>query len=516
MDEQQADKTKRTGPLANILIVGGGTAGWMSALFLSRFLTGSNCKITLLESSSVPTVGVGEATIPSLVKFVRSMKLDEHEFMRRCHATYKLGINFVDWIEEDSEYWHPFGVVGATVKGVDLFHFWLKALREGHDVGTYASYCMQTKLSEAGRAPRPLESSSPIIQQGAYAYHLDAGALATYLRELALAEGVQHVVDHVQHTELDDAGFIQHVSTEGGRQLSADLFLDCTGSRSLLIEKALGDPYVDWSDMLICDRAVVTQLPPDIDILPYTKSTALKAGWVWRIPLMNRVGCGYVFSSAHTDDESAARELLNYAKGSHAKEAVMEPRFLNMRVGRRSEFWVKNCVSVGLAAGFIEPLESTGIFLIQRSLEMLTKYLPERSCHSSLQENYNQRMSLIYEHARDFIVTHYLLNRRENDPFWRDSKAITIPESLRVILDLYDELGTIEPVRSSPFSETSWYCILAGGDRLPRRSIPDIYLPEMNGLLDLLNKVRAQNSNVVPSLPSHQMLLESIHQSPLD
>jgi tryptophan halogenase len=506
----RADDSNVADPVRNILIVGGGTAGWMSAVFLSRFLANSDCTITVLESARVGAVGVGEATVPSMVKFVRNMQLDEEEFMRRCNATYKLGIKFSDWIEGGSDYWHPFGVVGVKSKNVDLFHYWLKALRAGHDVGTYASYSLQRQLGEAGRAHRPLHDSSTIVQQGAYAYHLDAVALGNYLREIATDAGVKHVVDHVQHVALDERGFIEHVTTESGRQLSADLYLDCTGSRGLLIEQALEDPYIDWSHLLLCNRAAVTQLPADEAILPFTDSTGLSAGWAWRIPLLNRVGCGYVFSSNHIDDETAARELLNNA--TKANDTAMAPRFLDMRVGRRTEFWAKNCVSVGLASGFIEPLESTGILFIQRSLELLADYFPNRVCHWSLLKAYNRRMAVIYDHARDFIILHYLLNRREENPFWRDSKAIDIPATLHDILELYDELGVVEPVTGSPFGEASWYCILAGSQRLPRRLIPPIYVPDMNGILDLLNKVKTHNSNWVANLPSHQSLLEKVHQ----
>jgi len=250
-------------------------------------------------------------------------------------------------------------------------------------------------------------------------------------------------------------------------------------------------------------------LPRDDVMHPYTRSTALDAGWVWRIPLNNRVGCGYVYSSSHVGDEAAARELLDYAAVPDG--AALEPRLLNMRVGRRQDFWVKNCVSVGLASGFIEPLESTGIFFIQRSLELLTEYFPDRSFDHALLASYNRRMSDIYDDVRDFVVLHYLLNRRDDKPFWRDSKSIALPDSLRARLELYDEIGIVEPVRSTPFRETSWYCILAGGQRLPRRSLPPIYFPEMPEILDLLGKVKTQNAKLAAALPSHRALMEVVH-----
>ena len=496
--------------IKRIVIVGGGTAGWTSAVYLNRFLSGTGCEFTLVESSDIGTIGVGEATVPSMAKFVRQMNFGEDEFMRRCHATYKLGIQFVDWVEEGNPYWHPFGICGGcTVNDVDLFHLWLKIARSGQDAGPYSSYFLQRVLAESDLAPRPLVGTSPIMETISLAYHIDAGALANFLREVATSEGVSHLIDNVGEVALDERGFIDHVRTESGRDLHADLFIDCTGFGALLIGKALGVPYVDWSDVMLCDSAVVTNLPADGSIPSYTCSTALAAGWVWRIPLSNRTGCGYVYSSSHVDDDDAAKQLLAFANHDAANEA--ELRFLKFDVGRRQTFWAKNCVAVGLASGFLEPLESTGIFFIHKAVELLAQHFPDKTFNEVTVAAYNKRVASLYEEVRDFIVLHYLLNRRDDQAFWQDSRSIEVPSSLAAKIDLYDEMGLLDPVRDTLFREGSYYSIFTGGGRLPRRLIPQSYLPEQDRVSAILEKVREQNKSLAGALPTHQALMEHVH-----
>ena len=312
----------------------------MTAAYLNRFLRAVGCRITLVESPGIGTIGVGEATVPPMVEYVRELKLDEEDFMRRCKATYKLGIKFINWVEQDHAYWHPFGLCGGRIDGVDLFHYWARSLAEGHEEGPYSSYSLQCLLGETSKAPRPLRGGSPIIDSGSYAYHLDAAAMADCLKELATGEGVEHLYDEVSHVALDDEGGIASVKTAGGRSLTADLYVDCSGFRGVLIEQALGDPWIDWSPLLRCDRALV--LPQHCEQMPpYTQATALSAGWLWKIPLSHRTGCGYVYSSTHTDEEVAVREMgdaLDVKRGQ-----PVEPRRLEFRVGRRTNSWVRNC-----------------------------------------------------------------------------------------------------------------------------------------------------------------------------
>lgn len=497
------------GAVRQILIVGGGTAGWMAAALLKRMLRPAGCRVTLIESAEVGTIGVGEATVPPLVEFVRAMKLDERELMRRCHATYKLGIKFIDWHRPGHVYWHPFGLCGGHIDGMDLFHFWLRRTLAGGDVGPYSGYSVQARLGDAGKAPRPRNGSSPVIDSGAYAYHIDATALADTLRRLATGEGVTHLVDTVRHVAADAGGAITHIDTEAGRRLKADLYVDCSGFAGRLIEQALGDPWIDWSDTLLCDRAVVAPLAADGRFLPYTCSTAMSAGWMWRIPLGHRIGCGYVYSSRHLSDDAAVEEMR-----ASAGESPVEPRRLAMRVGRRSAFWRGNCVAVGLASGFVEPLESTGIYLIQRSLELLLDYLPDRDFNPVLRRAYNARMAAIYEEVRDFILLHYLLSTRDTDAFWRDSRRVAVPDSLAQTIALHDECGKVEPNRVALFQEPSLHFLFTGNQRLPRRALVAAEIAPIPRIDQVLGEMRAQNRRLIDSLPPHAELMTALHASP--
>ncbi len=493
----------------SIVIVGGGTAGWMAALMLSQSLKALRPKITLVESSRVGTIGVGEATVPPLVRLLRDLELDEADFMRRSHATYKLGIKFVDWYRRDHAFWHPFGWVGGRIDDLPLFFHWQKARAAGRTADEFDAYSTHVLLAESDKSPRPVNGSSPIIEEGAYAYHLDAAAFADYMKDIAVAKGVVHVVDDVKDVVLDERGFIDHVATQDHGELPGDLFLDCTGFRGLLIEQAMGDGYIDWGDHLMCDRAVVHALPQNGQMPPYTRSTGLNAGWVWQIPLTTRIGCGYVYSSRYTDDEAATRELLAYAK---LDPAVAEPRYLKMRVGRRENFWVRNCVSIGLAAGFIEPLESTGIFLIQRAVQWLLDHLPDKTFNESLIQHYNRKTAALYQEIRDFIVLHYILTERADTDFWSDYMTMTPPDSLQEMLTLYDETGIIDWEQNSLFRDASYYAILAGFQRLPRSCLPRADLSNFDQVCSILELVKKKNAELATTMPAHADMIAALNR----
>jgi tryptophan halogenase len=497
--------------LQNILIVGGGTAGWMTASWLCRFLGNTETRITLIESPRIGTIGVGEATVPPLVAFLRLMGIDEDEFMRETHATYKLGIKFIDWIEKGDSYWHPFGPCGGTIDGIDLFHHWLKSTQAGTAEGPYSSYSVQAQLAEADKGPRPVIGNSPIIDTGGYAYHLDANAFADYLKEDTVQRGVSHIQENIQHVATDNTGTnITQLVTESGQNLDADLYIDCSGFRGLLIEQGLGDPWIDWSDMLLCDRAVSIPQEKDEVMHPYTRSTAMDAGWMWQIPLTHRTGCGYVYSSAHTDDDAAADELMS--KQNAGAQPLADPLFIKMRVGRRQNFWAGNCISVGLSSGFIEPLESTGIFFIQKAVELILQYFPDRNMSPALATAYNQRMARTYEEVRDFIILHYLTNQRGEDSFWRDSREVNVPDSLASLIDLYREAGIVETRQDMLFPEPSIHHIMSGGRIIPHRhsALADQVKPEV--VRDILGKIKAQNEYLMKHMPLHSVLLNTIHK----
>jgi tryptophan halogenase len=498
--------------LRSILIVGGGTSGWMTATLLNRYLPPGKCRITLVESADIGIIGVGEATVPPMVGFLRVAGIDEQAFLRECHATYKLGIKFADWLGPGTALWHPFGVIGGSIDRLPLFHHWLRARRAGVEQLPFDAYSMQAVVGEALRSPRPLGGGgSPIADPGAYAYHLDAREFAAFLQRVARGRGVEHVVDNVRGAVLDERGHIAGIETAQHGRLEADLYVDCSGFAGLLIEGALHEPWQSWSDLLYCDRALALPVDYDERLAPYTLSTALSAGWVWRIPLSHRVGTGYVYASRFISDEAARAEFARHI-GRDADK--IEPRQLRMRVGRRGRFWVRNCVAIGLAGGFLEPLESTALFLVQGGVERLLDLLPDRDLDPAAIERYNALMGAAYDEVRDFVVLHYLLNARDDSEFWRANRAATPPDSLARTLALYDATGTVDWERHFLFGETSFYAIAAGFGRLPRRYAPRADFSNDGKVGEILATIRARHESLARSLPGHADYIRSLSAAP--
>jgi tryptophan halogenase len=500
-------------PVKSILIVGGGTAGWMAATYLATQLRATGGRVTLIEAPAIPIIGVGEATVPPLVGFLRVLGISEDEFMRRSHATYKLGIKFMNWHDGghsgDDSYWHPFGPVGGSIDGLPMFHYWLKSLRGGYPEGPYTSYSLQSLLGEQEKAPRAASGSTLIYDRGQYAYHLDAGAFAGFLKDEAMKRGARHIADEVTQVAVDERGHIRSVTTKQHGALSADLYIDCSGFRALLAEQALGDPYIDWTDTLLCDRALAAPLPLGPRTPPYTRSTALSAGWVWQIPLTHRVGNGYVYSSKFLDEEAAGRELAGLLGVSLD---VLQPRLLKMKVGRRTRSWQGNCIAMGLAAGFVEPLESTGIFVIQRALALLLTYFPDLGFEPHLARRFNERMAATYDEIRDFILAHYVLTRRDDSPFWNAYRNLALPDSLRELLEVYDRTGVIEPVEYAMFPAPSWYCILTGQRRLPLSYHRGADLSDFSQVRSILDGIRGAHDKLAASLPAHRAYIEMLNR----
>jgi len=498
-----------TRPVRTILIVGGGTAGWMAATYLATQLGATGGRVTLVESSAIPTIGVGEATVPPLVGFLRVLGIAEEEFLRRSHATYKLGIRFEGWHQGEDRYWHPFGPVGGSIDSMPLFHFWLKSLRGGYAEGPFSSYSLQAQLAEQHKAPRALEQSTRLYDRGQYAYHLDAGAFAEFLKEQAMRRGARHVVDDVTAVTLDARGHVAGVSTSRSGTLSADLYIDCSGFHALLAERALGDPYIDWSEVLLCDRALAAPLPGGDALPPYTRALARSAGWVWQIPLTTRMGNGYVFSSRYIGEDAAAREL---AETLGVAPDALQARLLKLRVGRRTRFWRGNCIAMGLASGFVEPLESTGIFIIQRGLALLLTYFPDMDFEPRLAQRYNERMGATYDEIRDFILAHYCLTQRSGSAFWTAYREMPIPKSLRHLLETYDATGLVETVEHAMFPPASWYCIFTGMRRLPTRYHRGADLSDFSQVRAILESIKASHAQLAQALPPHRVLVERINQ----
>jgi tryptophan halogenase len=494
-------------PVNNILIVGGGTAGWMAATFLATHFQNTGRTVTVVESSNIPTIGVGEATVPTLVAYLRQLGIDEGEFMRKSHATYKLGIKFVNWRRGDDVYWHPFGLTGGRIDELELFHFWLKSARSGHQEGPYSSYSLQVLLAEQERSPRPLSGSSVVIDRGQYAYHLDAGAFAEFLKSIALQRGARHVVDDVTEVRTGEGGVIKGIVGRQRGLMEADLYIDCSGFKALLSEEALGDGYVDWSDTLLCDRALAAPRPSTDAMAPYTKSTALSAGWAWQIPLSHRVGNGYVYCSRFIEQDAAIREFAGLLGIEPDK---LEPRSLKMRIGHRQNFWRGNCIAIGLASGFVEPLESTGLLLIQRSLELLIEYFPDTGFDPSFIKRYNDRLRANYEEVRDFILLHYVLSQRSG-AFWEACRNLRWPDSLTEIMQTYMRTGLVESAQHPVFREPSWYSILSGLERLPQTYHPRADLSDFDKVRHILGVILRGNRETAAALPRHREFIEALN-----
>ncbi len=436
-------------PIRNVTIVGGGTAGWLTALLLGTFFrSGQGGKsdpqgrrITLIESPNVKTVGVGEATVPAMPRLLKQAGVDEGDFFKRCNASFKLGVLFDNWnVDRNGKriaYINSFNE-GPVIDGIDSAHHFLKFGAAGRAFADVISPAAD--LARACKGPRPLDASGQAPGVGA-AYHLDAGLFADLLRDICVARGVEHIRDDVVDVEKDERGFISALVLKEKQRLPVELVIDCTGFRGVLINQALGEPFVDYSKYLANNRAAAIQIPhPDPEKLePMTRSTALGAGWVWRVPLYNRVGTGYVFSSAHRSDEEACDELLAHlhATGQPPAEGAA-PRIIPIRVGRTRNPWVKNCVAIGLSGGFIEPLESTAIYMIEMSVRWLLAYFPDSDFAAPLRARYNRISTQLYDEVRDFICLHYALSNRDDSPYWIDAReALERPDSLAANLELW-------------------------------------------------------------------------------
>jgi tryptophan halogenase len=494
--------------IQRILICGGGTAAWMAAARLNRLLRDTGCTITLIESVKLDTSAVGEPSDPALVKSLRDLKIDEARFMQEASATFQLGTRFTNWVRDDHEYWHPFGLCGGLINNIDLFHFWLKSVQTGKQESTYSSYSLQALLAEVDKAPRPFRGASPIVERGEYAFHLDTSAFADVLRELATSEGVNQIFDDVRNVVVGASGSIDRVETRSGRALSADLYIDCSGE-GVLIEQGLGDPWLSWSSLLPCDRAVVLPLPRDPELHPYVRSTALSAGWMRHVPLCHRVACTYYYSSAHIQGDAALRELL--ARAMPKKASAAEPRPMKLRVGRRQHFWLKNCVALGPAAGLIEPVEPVDMLFIQKSLDVLVQFFPDQSMSAALSQAYNQRLAMGYDAVRDFVLLHYLLNGRA-EAFWRESRSVAVPEALQTLIALHDEHGVVPSELTGMIPEPSYHHIFAGGNRLPRRPSTAADALQFDKVCEIMQQMRAQNVDWVAKLPLHRELMAALHR----
>ncbi|HVF95026.1 MAG TPA: tryptophan halogenase family protein [Sphingomonas sp.] len=444
--------------IRSIAIVGGGSAGWMAAATLGRLLGPDYARIELIESDEIGIVGVGEATIPQMATFNRMLGIDEDEFVRETKGSFKLGIQFVDWGRLGHRYFHPFGGYGVNMGGVSFHAYFLRL----HALGEAASidgYSLQATAAERGKFMRPVDAGNSPLSDIAYAYHFDAGLYARYLRRYSEARGVVRREGKIVDTVLDgETGHVAAVVLENGERIEADLYIDCSGFRSLLIGGALGNDFIDWKHWLPCDRAVAVPCAGRETMEPYTRSTARTAGWQWLIPLQHRIGNGHVYSSAHLSDDEAAAMLLANLDG----EPLADPRLVPFRTGHRAKLWDRNVLALGLASGFMEPLESTSLWMIQSGLSRFMAMFPDRNFDAATIERYNRIVLNEYAEIRDFLILHYHLTERTDTPFWDYCRTMPIPERLAEKMRVFRAHGRVFRENEELFNDTSWFAVMHG------------------------------------------------------
>ena len=487
--------------IKKIVIVGGGSAGWMTAAALTKVLGQDYAEITLVESEQIGIVGVGESTIPQLGIFNRMLGLDENEFIRKTQGAFKLGIHFVDWGRKGHTYIHPFGPYGVDMEGVSFHAFWHRMHREG-DPHWVDDYSLQALAAKENRFMRPIDAGRSPLSTLAYAFHFDAGLYARFLRGFAEDRGLKRREGKIGRVDQNaETGFIEAVVLESGERIEGELFIDCTGFRGLLIEQTLKAGFEDWNHWLPCDRAVATQCEHGdrSEITPYTRATAREAGWQWRIPLQHRIGTGYVYSSAHISDDEAAATLMANLDGP----AVKDPWVLRFRAGRRNRAWVKNCIAIGLAQGFIEPLESTSIHLIQSGIAKLLQMFPDRTFPQADADRFNRMTKREMEQVRDFIVLHYNATQRDDTPFWDHVRTMDVPDSLKEKYRLYRTTGRIFREDDELFNDTSWFAVMTGQGLRPERYDPVAEVLSLEETRARLTEIRSVMRTCADQMPGH-------------
>jgi tryptophan halogenase len=485
--------------IRSIAIVGGGTAGWMAAATLSRILKDGFSRITVIESPEIGTVGVGEATIPPIRSFNTLLGIDEDDVIRKTQGTFKLGIEFKDWGQLGHTYMHPFGKYGRPIDQVALHHHWLR-LRAAGLADPLLDFSLSGTAARLGKFIRPVEDPRLILSSLSYALHFDAALYAEYLRGYALARGVQWLQRKVVEVELrGEDGFIRALRLDDEQRIEADLYIDCSGFRGLLIEQALNTGYEDWTQWLPCDRAVAVPCENAATLTPFTHSTARAAGWQWRIPLQHRIGNGYVYCSRFISDEEAAATLLANLDG----KPRAEPRFLRFTTGRRKKFWNKNCIALGLAGGFLEPLESTSIHLIQSGITQLAAIFPDRSFDPCDANEYNRLQIDEYDKVRDFIILHYKATTRDDSELWRYCRDMEIPDTLTYRMDLFRSSGRVAFQSQELFVEPNWLSVFIGQGIWPRRYDPLADTLPLDAVKDQLLRLKALIRQTADAMPTH-------------
>ncbi|MBU2886545.1 tryptophan 7-halogenase [Gilvimarinus agarilyticus] len=489
-------------PIQKIVIVGGGTAGWMAAAMLSAQFDSTQCSIELVESQALGTIGIGESTLPPFVGMLRRLGIDEAEFVRETQATYKLGIKFSHWQQRHTQYFHPFGRLGRPVGSYDFYQCLLRARAAGEPLGLQ-DFSPCSVMAEQGRFFFPEQARHTPIGGANYALHVDAVRVARYLRRYAEARGVKRTQGLVEQVHRHDSGFISRVQLQSGQSIAGDFFLDCSGFNALIIGKTLGSEFIDWRRYLPCDRAIAVKTAATETIAPYTLAAAEKVGWRWKIPLRDSTGNGLVYASEFSSEREARGQLLK----SLASEPVNDFKTIPFVSGHRREMWKHNCLALGLASGFLEPLEATSIHLITRGVELFLRYFPNADCHRALVREYNRKISADYEEVRDFLMLHYCATDRQDTPFWRYCRQLPMPDSLAERLELFRASGNVGQTRDELFRPSSWQSVFEGMGVRPQNHsarVNQLNLQELKQALSLdKHAIRA----MVATLPKHEQSL---------
>lgn len=487
-----------------ICILGGGTAGWMTAAGLSNKFKDLGIDIDLIESDTIGTVGVGEATLPHIRFFNNTLGIDERDFMRATRATFKLGIEFCDWGQLGDSYIHPFGDYGEPINGIDYHHFWLRLWQNGHR-SRLSDHSYPILAAEAGKFRHPGADTLKIGSNFGYAYQFDSGLYAKLLRHYSEQRGVKRTEGKAVDVKLEtETGHIKSVTLESGEVIEADLFIDCSGFRGVLIEQALDTGYDDWSQWLPCNRAVAVQCESSGASLPYTRATARKAGWQWRIPLQHRTGNGYVYWNKYISDDEATHQLMSTLEGP----AITEPKQLYFKTGKRRKLWNKNVIAIGLSGGFLEPLESTSIHLIQEGITALIELFPDKSYPVSDETEYNRRMDLNFDRVRDFLLLHYVATQRDDSEMWRYFRNMKLPESLKEKIQAWKTRGYLLRYEHGVFLPPSWVAVMAGQNLIPQNYDVRANRMSFDDTKLRLDKLRHESLKAVEQTPDHATYIE--------
>ena len=487
--------------IRSICIVGGGSSGWMTAAALANSL-GRRCQITLIESEDIGTVGVGEATIPPIRLFNETLGIAEADFVRATKGSFKLGIQFDGWHQPGQRYFHPFGTYGRPFDLVGVHHHWVRAHAAGH-AGSLDDFCMAWAAARHNKFAPPSADPRNVLSTYDYAYHFDAGLYAAFLRKYAEERGVSRWEGKVTAVAQDGAtGFIDSVTLDDGRQCAADLYIDCSGFRALLIEGALATGYEDWTHWLPCDRAIAVPCASAGVFTPYTRSTARAAGWQWRIPLQHRTGNGYVYSSAHIGDDDAIETLINHLDG----EVLGTPRQLRFVTGRRKRAWNRNVIAVGLSSGFLEPLESTSLHLIQANISKILAFFPTRDFDPLVIDEFNRVAANEVERIRDFLILHYHLTAR-TEPLWRQTASMAIPDTLQLKIDHFRRYGRLIARDMDLFGPASWTAVHIGQGNIPEQTDPLLGYRDVDGA-QWLARLKAAMAAEASRMPDHHAYID--------